>query len=236
MTSIQPLIEQIEQPSNNTGKDPSITPHLIEVTVNDLNDENVHRKGLCAVLPAYNEELVIGTVVLRTKPYVDRVIVVDDGSSDRTAEVAKLAGAEVIQLEHTLGKTYAILLGLRRARETRYPARNASPAPTVLSTFTSSRPTAAENAFPRVTSTPPFRPRFTAISPTSAKSEQAACTIAAGEDVSCPTNSPNSSSLGAMMSESAVTADRSAVPEVSTATTAPRVVSPLMISVNSLGE
>ena len=75
-------------------------------------------KGLCAVLPAYNEELVIGSVVLRTKQYVNRVIVVDDGSSDRTAEVAKLAGAEVIQLEHNTGKAYAILLGLKRARET----------------------------------------------------------------------------------------------------------------------
>jgi glycosyltransferase involved in cell wall biosynthesis len=49
------------------------------------------------------------------------VIVVDDGSPDRTAEVARLAGADVIQLEHSMGKTYAMLLGLRRARETRYP-------------------------------------------------------------------------------------------------------------------
>jgi glycosyltransferase involved in cell wall biosynthesis len=43
---------------------------------------------------------------------------VDDGSSDRTAEVAKLAGAEVIQLEHNTGKAYTILLGLRHARTT----------------------------------------------------------------------------------------------------------------------
>ena len=69
-------------------------------------------------MPAYNEELLIGSVVLRTKEFVDRVIVVDDGSSDRTSEVAKLAGAEVIRIENTTGKAYTILSGLRHARKT----------------------------------------------------------------------------------------------------------------------
>ena len=96
-----------------TKTSPSCKLHLIQV-----EDVETPQKGLCAVLPAYNEELVIGSVVLRTKQYVDRVIVVDDGSSDRTAEVAKLAGAEVIQLEHNTGKAYALLLGLRHARKT----------------------------------------------------------------------------------------------------------------------
>jgi glycosyltransferase involved in cell wall biosynthesis len=68
------------------------------------------------VIPAYNEELVIGSVVLRTRQYVERVIVVDDGSSDRTSEVAKLAGAEVIRLDANTGKAYALLLGLRYAQ------------------------------------------------------------------------------------------------------------------------
>jgi glycosyltransferase involved in cell wall biosynthesis len=107
-----------DQPTNNTNRSSSIKPHLIEVTNSDLDSELIHIKGICAVLPAYNEELVIGTVVLHTKKYVDRVIVVDDGSSDRTAEIAKLAGADVIQLEHNTGKAYAVLLGLRRAHET----------------------------------------------------------------------------------------------------------------------
>jgi glycosyltransferase involved in cell wall biosynthesis len=87
--------------------------HLIQV-----EDVEPPQKGIYAVLPAYNEELVIGSVVLRTRQFVDRVIVVDDGSSDRTAEVAKLAGADVIRLDHNTGKAYALLLGLRHARET----------------------------------------------------------------------------------------------------------------------
>ena len=96
-----------------TKTDPSSKLHLIQI--DELETPKI---GICAVLAAYNDEFVVGSVVLRTKQYVDRVIVVDDGSSDRTAEVAKLAGADVIQLEHTTGKTYALLLGLRRSRET----------------------------------------------------------------------------------------------------------------------
>ena len=54
--------------------------------------------SITALLPAYNERLR-GSVVLRTRQFADRVIVVDDGSLDRTAEVAALAGAEVLRHE-----------------------------------------------------------------------------------------------------------------------------------------
>jgi glycosyltransferase involved in cell wall biosynthesis len=50
-------------------------------------------------------------VVLRTKQYADRVIVIDDGSSDRTAEVAALAGAEVLRHTKNLGKGAALKTG-----------------------------------------------------------------------------------------------------------------------------
>jgi len=83
-----------------------------------INDADFSQKKLFAVIPSFNEELVIGSGVLWIKQYVDRVIVIDDGSSDRTAEVAKMAGAEVIRLDHTTGKAYALLLGLRHAYET----------------------------------------------------------------------------------------------------------------------
>ena len=58
---------------------------------------------IIAGLPALNEEQYIGTVILQTRQYVDKVIIVDDGSTDRTAEVARLAGATVIQHEHNMG-------------------------------------------------------------------------------------------------------------------------------------
>ena len=70
-----------------------------------------------AVIPAYNEELTIGSMILKAKRHVDRVIVVDDGSGDATAEVAELAGAEVIRLKKNYGKAHALMRGFERARD-----------------------------------------------------------------------------------------------------------------------
>ncbi|MGD0954469.1 MAG: glycosyltransferase family 2 protein [Methanotrichaceae archaeon] len=67
--------------------------------------------GIAAILPAFNEEVSIGSMVLRARRYVDRVIVVDDGSSDKTAEVAEQAGAEVIQHPENRGKGAALKTG-----------------------------------------------------------------------------------------------------------------------------
>ncbi len=50
-----------------------------------------------AAIPCHNEERYIADVVRRSLPYVDRVVVVDDGSSDRTARVAEEAGAYVVR-------------------------------------------------------------------------------------------------------------------------------------------
>lgn len=88
-------------------------PSLITVTEQDVS----HHNGLIAVIPAYNEQIALGSVVLQARQYVDRVIVVDDGSIDKTSEIAKMAGAEVIRLDENTGKAYALLLGLKRARE-----------------------------------------------------------------------------------------------------------------------
>gem|GEM_PF-3652817 len=72
---------------------------------------------IAVVIPAFNEELVIGTVVLRSKVYVDSVIVVDDGSTDRTSQVAAMAGAEIVRLDENHGKAFALLYGIQKAKE-----------------------------------------------------------------------------------------------------------------------
>ncbi len=72
---------------------------------------------LIAIIPAYNEERFIGSVVLKAKKYVDSVLVVDDGSADLTAEIAQAAGAVVVPMERNYGKGAALNYGLQKARE-----------------------------------------------------------------------------------------------------------------------
>ncbi|MCX8197704.1 MAG: glycosyltransferase [Candidatus Micrarchaeota archaeon] len=66
-------------------------------------------------IPAFNEEETIGSVVILAKKY-GRVFVVDDGSSDSTAEVAKKAGAHVISHDRNLGYGEALKTIWRKAR------------------------------------------------------------------------------------------------------------------------
>jgi glycosyltransferase involved in cell wall biosynthesis len=56
-----------------------------------------------AAMPAYNEERSITEMVLGCQKYVDRVVVVDDASTDATAERAASAGAHVIRHEWNAG-------------------------------------------------------------------------------------------------------------------------------------
>ena len=72
---------------------------------------------IAAVIPAYNEEKHIGDVVRRTRQKLDDVLVVDDGSADKTAEHAREAGAEIIVHEINRGKGETIKTGLRHWME-----------------------------------------------------------------------------------------------------------------------
>lgn len=69
--------------------------------------------NVVAIIPAYNEEKALADVIGKTLEHVDEVIVVDDGSSDKTSEVAIEAGARVIKHSVNLGKGEALKSGFK---------------------------------------------------------------------------------------------------------------------------
>lgn len=62
-----------------------------------------------ALIPAYNEETTIADVLTRTRPFVDGMIVVDDGSTDRTAQIARAQGAVVVS--HVINRGLGAAIG-----------------------------------------------------------------------------------------------------------------------------
>ncbi|MCS7241402.1 MAG: glycosyltransferase family 2 protein [Candidatus Caldatribacterium sp.] len=75
-------------------------------------------KKTTAIIAAYNEERTIGPIldVLRKSPVIDQIVVVSDGSTDRTVEIARSKGAEVVELLHNVGKGGALYRGLEYIR------------------------------------------------------------------------------------------------------------------------
>jgi len=64
-------------------------------------------QSITVIIPCLNEEQGIEQVLRRMPPFVDQVIVVDNGSTDRTSDVAKSLGAEVIREEvRGYGRSY----------------------------------------------------------------------------------------------------------------------------------
>jgi len=70
------------------------------------------RSQTAAVIPAYQDEKHIGDIVRRTREQLDHVLVIDDGSTDQTAQRAREAGAEVIVHNQNRGKGEALKTGL----------------------------------------------------------------------------------------------------------------------------
>jgi len=72
------------------------------VTQPDKSTQKTKPQVIVAI-PCFNEGRFISDIVARARRYVDRVIVVDDGSTDNTSEIAKAAGAEAIRHERRQG-------------------------------------------------------------------------------------------------------------------------------------
>src|SRR5579859_547157 len=84
-------------------------------------------RGISAIIPARNEEEVIATCVraLAQQPEIVEIVVVNDQSADRTAEIARALAAEVPQLRVLetrevppgwVGKNHAVWVGAQEAK------------------------------------------------------------------------------------------------------------------------
>jgi len=71
------------------------------------------RSRIAAIIPAYQEEKHVADVARRVRLEVGHVLVVDDGSTDATAERARSTGAEVVVHSQNHGKGESIKTGLR---------------------------------------------------------------------------------------------------------------------------
>lgn len=88
--------------------------------------KNAVKLELCIIIPAYNEAGAIGSVVNAMREaasktdYATTVVVVDDGSHDKTAEIARLNGATVIRHILNSGAGGATATGLSYAEQNNY--------------------------------------------------------------------------------------------------------------------
>jgi glycosyltransferase involved in cell wall biosynthesis len=69
-----------------------------------------------AIIPAFNEAETIGDVIRGLRGVVDHILIVDDGSTDATADVARAAGAEVLAHATNRGKGEAIRSAIAHVR------------------------------------------------------------------------------------------------------------------------
>ena len=88
-----------------------VAPTLVPV----FADESPPVADVLVAIPAYNEERFIGSVVHGVRMEGFDCVVVDDGSTDRTAEIATAAGAVVHTLPENRGKSEAVALAIKTA-------------------------------------------------------------------------------------------------------------------------
>ncbi|MCG3221038.1 MAG: glycosyltransferase family 2 protein, partial [Candidatus Heimdallarchaeota archaeon] len=92
------------------GKFPSI---LLETQDYKLTTEDIEK--ISVIIPAYNEEITIKKAIEKVKPFCKNVIVVNDGSEDKTGEIALKNGAIIVEHKLNKGLGQSLRDGIRRA-------------------------------------------------------------------------------------------------------------------------
>lgn len=83
---------------------------------NKQQKKTLRARGICVIIPTYNNEKTIRGVVMETLDYCDNVIVVNDGCTDKTADILhEIDGITVVAYPKNRGKGYALKQGFRKA-------------------------------------------------------------------------------------------------------------------------
>ncbi|MFC7078773.1 glycosyltransferase family 2 protein [Halorussus caseinilyticus] len=94
----------------------------LQVAEGERTDESAERllgnAHVVVGIPAYNEENAVGSTVLGVQRWADAVVVVDDGSTDRTSAIAEQADVTVLRHERNRGKGAAVRTLFAHARRT----------------------------------------------------------------------------------------------------------------------
>ena len=86
--------------------------------MNEELKKQLRNRRICVVIPTYNNDKTIKTVVEKCLLYCDDVIVVTDGCTDRTTDILHaIDGITIVSYVQNRGKGYALKMGFRRALE-----------------------------------------------------------------------------------------------------------------------
>ena len=86
--------------------------------MNEELKKQLRNRRICVVIPTYNNDKTIKTVVEKCLLYCDDVIVVTDGCTDRTTDILHaIDGITIVSYPQNRGKGYALKMGFRRALE-----------------------------------------------------------------------------------------------------------------------
>ncbi len=108
----EPLIVKLsdDEPAQAAGSPPKTN------NMDSGSDDFSRALKVLVAIPCYNEEIAISGIVLRAKKYADYILVIDDGSTDRTAELAEISGAHVLRHYNNRGKGAGIRHAFHYAR------------------------------------------------------------------------------------------------------------------------